>query len=158
MFPSVVFSVESWEQYYNDPARAGLWAEHYAELESAHEGKLVMAPDTLMYEALDKIGILQIVVARRAGKMIGYCLAVIKRHIHYAETCAFEDSYFITKLERRGLVGLELFKFVLADMTRRGAVRAYFMTKEFASVAKLFERLGMTRIDSVYAIWLGGAV
>jgi len=114
-----------------------------------------MGPDEKTYKALSDAGALEVITARKTGKLIGYCLIVVKRHIHYDALCAFEDSYFVTKPERLGSVGTRLIKRALEVCGERGCVRGYFMTKEFNSIGKLFERLGMQKIDSVYAIWLG---
>ncbi len=153
---TITFHSETWDQYFNDPDRLSLWQEHYAEFEPAHEGKMPMGPDHKAYKALSNAGALEIIVARKSGQMIGYCLVVIRRHIHYAALCAFEDSYFVTKAERLGSVGTRLIKRALEVCKARGCVRAYWMTKEFNSIEILFKRLGMEKIDSVFAIWLEG--
>jgi GNAT superfamily N-acetyltransferase len=151
---TVTFHVEPWASYY--PECVPLWVEHYEEFAPAHEGKMEMGPDVRVYEALDKAGQLQVLVARSAGQMVGYCLVAIRPHIHYSKSlCGFEDSYFVTKSHRKGLVGYKLIKETLRHLEQRGVQRAYFMTKEFLSIAKLLERLGMKKIDTVYAIWLG---
>ncbi len=153
---TITFHCETWDAYYNDPDRQYLWEEHYSEFEPAHEGKMPMGPDVATYKALEGAGALSIVVARKSGRMIGYCLVVVRRHIHYSSLCAFEDSYFVTKDERRGSVGTRLIKRALDICRARGCVRAYWMTKEFNSIEVLFKRLGMEKIDSVFAIWLEG--
>lgn len=150
----ITCSLESWSQYLNDPDRAILWREHYEELSPAHEFRMVQGPDLSVYAALDAAGALQITVARRAGRMIGYCLVVIRRHIHYTALCAFEDAYFVSAPERRGLVGYRLLHKAIGFARARGAVRAYFMTKEFASIERLLTRMGMVKSDSVFTLWL----
>ena len=114
-------------------------------------------PDIKVYEALARAGQLDVIVAREAGQMVGYCLVVTRRHIHYAALCAFEDSYFLTRDARRGLAGYVMIRETLDVLRARGVVRAYFMTKEFLSMAKLFERLGGDKVDEVYGFWLAGA-
>lgn len=153
----ITIQIESWQQYYSDPDREALWKEHYDVLELAHEGRMEMGPDVESYAALDRAGFLMVLVAREAGKMIGYCLVVLRRHLHYKAFCAFEDSYFVSRKARQGLsrVGYDLIKTTLLACHRRGAVRGYFMTKEFASIARMLEHFGMERSDSVYTIWLG---
>jgi len=152
---TITYQVESWDHYYRDPAREGLWLEHYAEFAPAHEGKMEMAPDLQVFRAMQTSGALQVMVARRAGKMIGYCLVVVRPHIHYCRTlCAFEDSYFVTKSERKGFTGIRLIANSIRALRARGVRRVYFMTKEFNSIALVLERMGMTKIDSVYAMWL----
>lgn len=149
----ITFQAESWDQYVSDPALRNLWEEHYLEFSPVHQGKMPMGPDESFYKAAAEAGMLEVVVARKAGEMIGYCLFTVKRHNHYGALCAFEDSYFVTKKERRGGCGLGLFKKAIQIINARGAVCSYWMTKEFNSIALLFERLGMERVDSVWRLW-----
>jgi hypothetical protein len=151
---TVSYQIESWDSYYADPARERLWSEHFAELAQAHEWKMETEPDVVVYRAMDAQGMLNIMVARKDGAMIGYCLIMFKRHLHYAALCAFEDSYFVTRSERKGFVGYKLIKQSLLAAKRRGAKRGYFMTKHFASVASLFVRMGMEKSDETFTIWL----
>lgn len=113
-----------------------------------------MGPDVAIYEALEASGCLLTQTVRRDGKLIGYCIVMVRRHIHYPTVCGFEDSYFVSRLERKGLIGYKLFRKTLDALKARGCKRVYFMTKEFNTIAILLERLGMSKIDSVYAMWL----
>ena len=131
----ITFHTEPWSQYYCDPAREALWIEHYEFLAQAHDHKMPMSPDVAQYEALEASGQLEILVAREAGQMVGYSLFVVRRHLHYSAFVAFEDSYFLTARLRRGGNGYRMIAATLDRVWARGAQRAYFMTKEFASVA-----------------------
>ena len=114
-----------------------------------------MKPDVSFYQGAAANGQLFVLVARRHGVMIGYFLVIVRPHVHYCDAlCAFEDSYFLTQSERKGLIGYRLIKAALAECTRRGCVKAFFMTKEFNSIELLFERLKFEKSDSVYSIWL----
>ena len=153
----ITFQVEPWEQYFQDPRRESLWQEHYDEFLPAHERKLEMAPDVSFYQAGAAAGSLDVVVARSAGEMIGYCLMFTRPHIHYChDLCTFEDSYYLTRNLRRNLagIGLKLVQTSIQVARRRGSRRLYFMTKEFISIARLLEHLGFAKMDSVYCLWL----
>jgi hypothetical protein len=154
----ITFHLETWQSYYFDPDRERLWREHYEEFVPAHEDKMPMGPDLAVYEAAERLGQLICVVARERGMMIGYCIVFVRRHIHYSSICAFEDSYYLSKTKRLGLaggkIGIGLVETALREAKRRAAVRAYFMTKEFLSIARLLGHLGFTQIDTVHAIWL----
>ena len=152
----ITYQLESWAQYYNDPSREALWWEHYNEFSPAHETRMPMAPDLDVYSALDKAGSLMVMTARSQGRLVGYCIVVARRHMHYGALCGFEDAYYLSKEFRQGLAGYKLIKHMLKALERRGVERSYWMTKEFLSIAKLFERLGMVKVDTVYAIWAGG--
>lgn len=153
---TISYQTESWASYYSDPDLLALWQEHYDELEPAHRGLMPMGPDVAGYEALESVGCLLVQTVRRDGRLIGYCTVVVRRHIHYPTVCGFEDSYFVSRLERKGLIGYKLLRKTLDELKRLGCKRVYFMTKEFNTIAILLERLGMAKIDSVYAMWLEG--
>jgi len=146
----ITFQLEPWERYYRDPSREALWWEHYEYLQQSHLWELPMEPDLGAYQALAASGQLQVLVAREAGVMVGYSLFLVRRHLHYSALCAFEDSYFLTLSSRRGSAGRRLLAATLDAIWARGCVRAYFMTKEFASIGTLLTRMGGKRMDEVY--------
>lgn len=156
----ITFHQENWRNYYYDREREALWQEHYNEFWEVHQGRMSMDPDRTFYEGLDRQGMLEVIIARKLGRMVGYCLMVIKRHNHYGALCAFEDSYFLTASERRGGAGFRLISKSVEVARHRGAVRGYWMTKALEgenappSVDRIFEKLGMTRMDTVWALWL----
>jgi GNAT superfamily N-acetyltransferase len=150
----ITFQVESWEQYFGDPEREALWLQHYAEFEPVHQHRMPFGPDIEAYSELARQGKLQITTVRRDGRLIGYCLVVITRHIHYNVRCGMEDSYYLAKSERKGLIGYRLIGEATAAAKRAGCVRLYFMTKEFRPIEVLLDRLGFEKLDSVWGLWL----
>lgn len=151
----ITYQIEGWRQYYSDPGLRQLWLEHYTELGLAHEGRMEMGPDTKTYEALDAQGSLVILTARSAGLLVGYCLAVVKRHPHYPTVCGFEDSYYLTPSFRRGIAGIRLITRMNQELKRRGCVRSYWMSKKFKGLEKIFLWLKMVEMDTVFCLWLG---
>lgn len=151
----ITYQLENWASYSRDPALQSLWMEHYNELGEAHESKMEMGPDSQTYAALDAQGSLVILTARSAGTLIGYCLAVIKRHPHYPTVCGFEDSYYLTPRARRGMAGIRLITRMNAELKRRGAKRVYWMSKKFMALEKIFLWLKMKEMDTVFCLWLG---
>ena len=149
----ITYQLEQWSSYY--PDCLPLWREHYDEFRPFHKGRLVFGPDIEMYRELDRLGLLNIMVARSAGKMVGYCLVVIRRHPHYQNICGFEDSYFVTQDYRHGWNGIRLIQRSIAELARRGVTVSYFATKEFNSIARIFEFLGLLRCDTMYCTGLG---
>ncbi len=151
----ITYQLESWASYFSDPELPALWQGHYAELGQAHEGKMPMGPDTATYSALDAQGALVVLTARSAGRLVGYCLAVVKRHPHYPTLCGFEDSYYLTPSFRRGIAGVRLITRMNAELRRRGCRRAYWMSKKFMALEKIFLWLKMVEMDTVFCLWLG---
>lgn len=146
----ITFHTEPWGEYYADPAREKLWWEHYEFLAQAHDHKMPMSPDIAQYQALAASGQLEVVTARESGELVGYSLFLVRRHLHYSALVAFEDAYFLTPRLHRGGNGRRLIAFTLDRVWARGAQRAYFMTKEFASIATLLRRLGGRKMDEVF--------
>lgn len=152
--PLVTYALEPWAKYW--PDCEPLWRAHYAEFEPFHQGRLPFGPDIPMYMALDRAGMLQIMVARAHGAMVGYCLVTVKRHPHYDMICGFEDSYYISPPWRKGWNGIRLIDRSAATLAKRGVKMTYWMTKEFNTIQRVFEFLGFTKCDSVYYNWTGG--
>lgn len=145
----ITLHLESWQDYSRDPQCAVLWAEHYDEI--AGDKTMPCGPDSPFFAFCDVNGMLQLLTARRAGVMIGYCIILVKPHPHYRTVlCGFEDCYFLTASERKGWAGVRLIKESLKKLQARGVKRAYFMTKLNHDVSKLFSRLGATNTDSVW--------
>jgi GNAT superfamily N-acetyltransferase len=151
--PAVAFALESWSSFYNDPARSALWQEHYDELAGSPDRE-AMAPDVPFYEFCDARGQLQVLTARRAGRMIGYTIVMVRRHTHYATFCGFEDAYYLTSSERRGGVGVLMIARTLEALKRRGVKKVYFMNKLSLDIGKLFEKMGFEETDRVWMKWL----
>lgn len=150
----ITYHLETWESYYNDPARAGLWNEHWEEMAPAHERRMPLGMDVASYRAFDAAGALIVVTVRSTGRLVGYCLVLVKRHLHYPILCGFEDVYFLTRSERKGMVGYKMIKFVIQVVRARGCKRLYWMTKCFNTIELLLLRLKMIKLDVVYGLWL----
>lgn len=148
----ITYHLESWQDYVNDPMLEELWLEHYGEI--AEDKSMPMRPDKAFFAFCAGNGMLQLMTVRKAGVMVGYCIVVVRLHPHYSVLCGFEDSYFLTLAERRGLVGYKLFRNMLASLAARGVKRVFFMTKLRHDVGKLLARLGMTECDRVYTMAL----
>lgn len=152
---TLVFQTESWPQYFADPERESLWLQHYDEFWPSHQGRMPFGPNWAAYAALAEAGVLSIVTARRASRLVGHSICLVSLHMHYPTVCGFEDVYYLTPGERRGMVGYRLIRETLQALRVRGAQKVFFHTKEFASVGRLFSRLGMTKSDEVYTMWIG---
>lgn len=151
----ITFQIEPWAVYMRDCQ--ALWAEHYSEI-AVRKDQMAMKPDVDAYRALDANGALSILVGRGpAGRMVGYVLAVVRPHLHYADVlCGFEDAYFLTKDERRGRTGILMLQAWEAEMKRRGCKMIVAMTKTEPrlDMSKIFTRLGFGCTDFVMSKWI----
>lgn len=148
----ITYQQEGWSSYYTDCQ--ALWHEHYAEL-ATNKDSMQMSPDIETYKALEQQGNLLILTARENGTLIGYQIAVVRRHLHYSTLCGFEDAYFLTKAKRQGMIGVRLITESLKLMKQRGVQKVFFMTKNVLNKGLIFERLGFTRSDITYSKWIG---
>lgn len=149
----ITFQVERWASYY--PECEWLWKLQYAEVGPDRE-KVALKMDIPSYEDLDSRGQLFILTARERGSIIGYYLAIVRTHLHYADLlCAFEDIYFVAPANRKGLIGFKLLKEAEKRLKARGVKKVFVMTKKSKNVSRLFERLGYTVQDIGLVKWIG---
>lgn len=137
-----------------------LWPEaeplmllHWEEV-GADRAKARFRLDVPTFQFLDLSGGLQVLTARRAGAIVGYSMVVIRPHLHYDLLCGFEDAYYLAPEERKGRTGIRLIQKTLEELKRRGVQKVFFHSKTVRPVGKIFERLGFTKSDEIYSIWL----
>lgn len=138
------------------PELEPLMALHHAELA---EDQHVMAHhvDHEAYREMDDAGGLLTVTVKRDGTLVGYALAFVRKHLHYADVmCGFVDLYYLHPLERRGLAGVKLFRFVEETLRERGAVKVYLSTKLAFDHGTILSRLGFRPSDRVFVKVLEG--
>ena len=149
----ITYQVESWDQYAADCAP--LWVEHYQEI-AGDKARMPMRPDVARFRRLEAAGQLQIMVARKSGAMVGYMLFAVSPHPHYADVlCGFEDAYFLTKSERRGLAGVRLISHSIRSLKARGVKRAMIHTKKAKDMGRVLSFLGFDHTDEIYSCWIG---
>lgn len=149
----ITYHSETWASYFADCQE--LWHEHWLEL-AVRKERMQMKPDVEAYMALEASGSLDILVLRSEGRMVGYVLSVVRRHLHYADVLVgLEDAYFLTKSERRGMVGVRMIREWEKRMQRRGCQLIFAMTKPWLDKGLIFKRLGFAPSDHVYTKWIG---
>lgn len=129
---------------------------HFEEI-STHKDKLGYPNmDKVAYYGAENRGGLHIVTARQAGKVVGYYVAFVNPHLHYAhKLVAVTDVYYLTPDVRKGFAGLKLFKEAERTLKMRGVQRVFSGTKLHKDMGKLFERLGWQETERLYVKWIG---
>lgn len=123
---------------------------HWQEI-AGDKDLIKLDPDWNTYFSLEDQGIVHAVIARQAGRMIGYHISFIKPHLHYASSLqAITDLYFIHPDFRKGRVGIELFKEVEKTWRARGVQKAFTGCKTYKDMTTLFERLGWTFREKIF--------
>lgn len=99
-------------------------------------------------EALDKMGMLQIVTARNPD-LVGFHISVIRNDIFYKhiKTAAVLFYYLLPEYRGNGN-GTGMFAF--ADESFDGVERVFMSRKIYIDNEKLFDKLGYTQIEASY--------
>ncbi len=123
---------------------------HYAEI-APYQDLFKLNPDIATYMKLQATGILYIVTARSAGKLVGYVSLIVKEHVHYKDVLmATDDIHFLHPDWRKGGTGLRMLKFAEQKMREMGVKVMALRTKVASNHGVLFERLGYEPMDVVY--------
>lgn len=128
---------------------------HYQEL-ALNQDKVPLDPQYDVYIARERRGELLFVTLREAGEMVGYFIGFIAPGLHYQTclTCTM-DIFYVHPERRTGRAGITLFKFVKAELKRRGVDRWFVGSKCHADASALFEYLGFNKVEVYYSMWIG---
>lgn len=145
--------VENFEQRL--PELQALLPAHYEELAMDKE-HVPLSPQYDIYFARERVGQLLFVTLRDAGQLVGYFIGFIAPGLHYSTclTCTM-DIFFLRADKRTGSAGVRLFRFVEAELRRRGVQRWTMGSKIHADASALFKRIGARPIETYYSKWLG---
>jgi hypothetical protein len=151
----ITYQIESWDIYRGEAL--GLWQQHWDAV-ATDKSQMEMSPQEIYYAALYSAEALQIMTVRENGRMIGYCLVVVRPHMHYSKVlCGFEDSYFVEPRKglATGIVYARLVKKSLEALKARGVKKVFFHSKSFALLERIFLSQGFAQSDVVYSKWIG---
>ena len=148
------YQLECLAEFWRDAEH--IFPVHYKEM-ALKKDRFPMALDFPKYAQAENDGVLHIVTVRDAGRLVGYFIAGITGHLHYATSglMAYNDMYFILPEHRRGGTGAKMFVKVLETLRERGVVEGYFSTKVHQDHGAFFEALGGELTDKTYRISLG---
>lgn len=108
------------------------------------------------YDKLAKADILHIVTARDDDKIVGYYWAMIRHHMHYADSLtAFTDMFYLHPKYRKGMNGYKLIKFFVESVKTKGVQRIISNTKVHLDTSVIFKRLGFIQAETVYTKVIG---
>lgn len=123
---------------------------HYEEIAN-NKDVIKLNPDYDMYKKLCDGGIMRIITARDADKLVGYCICVIRYHLHYKDSLtALNDIFYISKDYRKGLIGVKLFIKTEEILKKYGVQRVIMNTKMHHDVGAIFDRLGYKETERVF--------
>ncbi len=128
---------------------------HYAEL-ALNQDKVPLSPRYNVYIEHERAGGLLFVTLRDAGEMVGYFIGFIGPGLHYSTclTCNM-DIFYVRKDLRTGRAGVNMFRFVKAELKRRGVHRWFVGSKVHADASALFKYLKFQPCETYYTMWIG---
>lgn len=144
-----VYAVERWRDLRLE--MLPLLVRHWREVALNH-ADVPLDIDEDKYKQLDEAGGLHIVTVRRDGLLIGYHVAIVSTHLHYASTLhGITDVYWIAPECRHGVTAMRMFQAVERELKKLGVRKLFTATKLHLDQGSLFERLGYKPVERVYA-------
>ena len=132
-----------------------LLEDHYDEIALDKEA-IKLNPDYGIYKSLCDSGVMRVITARDGNKLVGYCVCIIKYHLHYKDSLtAFNDIFYISKEYRKGLTGVKLFIKTEEILKKYGVQRIAMNTKVHHDVGAIFDRLGYKETERVFTKMIG---
>lgn len=129
--------------------------EHWQEI-AVNKDKIKLNPDWDAYEELEAAGKLKIFTARDNGKLVGYFVVFINRHIHYKDHIyACNDILFLKEEYRKGMTGVKLIKFAEKYLKDDGVSVFVVNTKVHKPFDPIMDRLGFNLVERVYSKYIG---
>ena len=106
--------------------------------------------DHEQFYALEDMGNLCVITARKDGEIVGFVIATIQNDIFFkTKRTAFGLFYYLNKDCRGNGNGFHLMKFADDEFKRSGAVRAVMTRKLHINNEKVFTKLGYNPIEAV---------
>lgn len=112
---------------------------------------MVLDPDWGRYLLMQDAGKLIVLTARNEGRLVGYSISIIDKHLHYQGlTAAINDVIYLDP-GLRGTVGLRLLAATEDEGRARGAQLMLWHAKPGTSLDKLMARRGYGVQDILYS-------
>ena len=126
--------------------------EKHWELVALNQGKIKLNPNWEEYARLDASGVLRVFTARENNELVGYCVLVVSRSIHYKDHIfANNDVTFVLPDHRAGATGYHLIKYA-EDYCRENDISLMNInTKVHVPFDKLLVGMGFDLIERIYS-------
>ena len=146
---ALTYQKEDWIVFMEDCGE--LIVAHWQDV-ALDQATVELDPDWDTYNCIDAQGGLEVVTARDEGTLVGYSIHIISTHIHYKNLKIAEgDVFWLDSAYRRGMAGIKLLKAAEKHLVAIGVDKVINKVKLHKDVVRIFERLGYTAIERVYA-------
>ena len=130
--------------------------DHWEEI-GQNKGPIKLNPDWDAYKNLEQAGLLNVFTARSQGKLVGYFVVIVARHIHYKDHIfASQDLLYLCPEYRKGMTAIKLVKFAEKYLKEDGVSVMVMNTNIEKPFDLLLERLGFTYTERLYSKYVGG--
>lgn len=136
----LTYNFESWDSFWAD-CREIVYNEHQPEtnLQEEYAGPF----DVLMYESLEKIDRLDILVIRDGDTVVGYSVSILMPAPHgILTTMGMMSFYYVRKPYRGKGIGSQLFERAASHLNERGSHRITVSFRAHTPHYKQLRRLG----------------
>jgi hypothetical protein len=148
----ITFQVENSEKFIE--SAMPLLEGHYKEI-AERTDVIKLNPNFDSYKLLEKKDALEIHTIRDDGKLIGYSLWFISKHIHYKDSLTVNsDILYINPDYRKGILGAKFIKWTTEKINERKPQRIMFHVKSAVDYSTILKRLGANHFESIYTIVL----
>jgi len=128
-----------------------LLEKHWEEV-ALHQGAIKLNPDWKEYARLDAEGSLIAFTARIDGRLVGYCVLIANRSIHYKDhVFAVNDVVFVLPEYRNTAVGYKLIKAAEEHCKNAGVALLTINTKVHIPFDSLMESMEFDLIERIYS-------
>lgn len=122
------------------------------EMVALNQGKIKLNPDWKEYARLDAAGILRIFTARQDGELVGYCVLIVNRSLHYKDHIfANNDVVFVLPDHRAGATGYKLVKYAEDHCRENGISLLNINTKVHIPFDDLMVGMEFDLIERIYS-------
>jgi hypothetical protein len=144
----LTYQLEAWPDIVEE--LKPLFVRHWHEI-GVDRDVIPMDMDYEMYDKYDSIGYLKITTARVAGKLVGYCMALVCTHLHYKSTLfGLGDLYYLEPEHRKGAAGMRMFMAMEANMRALGVKKITSISKLHHDVSPMFLALGWKAQETTF--------
>tara|TARA_R110000796_G_scaffold32126_2_gene84436 strand:- start:144 stop:596 length:453 start_codon:yes stop_codon:yes gene_type:complete len=122
------------------------------KLVALNQGKIKLNPNWEEYARLDAAGKLLAFTAREDGELVGYCVLVVGKSIHYQDHIfANNDVTFVLPDHRAGATGYQLIKYAEDWCLDNGVSLININTKVHIPFDSLLIGMGFELIERIYS-------
>lgn len=126
-----------------------LLKDHYRELRG--EDGPAFSPDTQRYWWMANNGLLRIATAYDGKTLVGYCVNLLSKGLHYSETIyAGNDIFYLKPDYRKGTTALSFIDFVERDLATIGVHVSQWHVKPNPDFSPLLRRRGYHLLETIW--------